>query len=180
MRVVSMVTLPASVRPQTLHVNPGSLAQSRASAATWTSACEALSLGRHSDRVRAFRCCRCCGRCWNLGNFSQSTYLCPPDLVEHHCLCHLPWPPSPEAFLSATTALCPKAASASPLNPAQNLAISRPHDSLHLMGLCTFTSKSDSLDPTQVHSTSVAVFDSPGGDLQGCGHDLHPRGVGTT
>ena len=58
--------------------------------------------------------------------------------MEHHCLCHLPWPPSCEAFLSATTALCPKAASASPLNPAQNLAISRPHDSG--LGFCTFTS----------------------------------------
>lgn len=62
----------------------------------------------------------------------------PPDLVEHHCLCHLLWPPSPEAFLSATTALCPKAAPLSPLNPAQNLAISRCRDSG--LGLCTFTS----------------------------------------
>ena len=72
------VTLPASVRLQTLHVNPGSLAQSKGSAVPCTSACEALSLGRRSDRVRA---AQVLSPLWpllelHLEHFSQSTY-CP-------------------------------------------------------------------------------------------------------
>ena len=158
--------------------------QSEGSLVTLPQRVKPSAWGRCTVRTReAQHLSLCCYHCWNYhhDHFSQSTHHLPPVLMEHHCLCHLQWLPSREAFLSATVALYSEAASTSPLSPTQNSAISRPRW-FRPGSLCIFTSnRVTGLILSKCTSpTPLPVFDSPGiGDLQGCGRDLYPGGVGT-